>query len=87
MSPSGRPFIMYHNPEAYEAIDYLHFAVPDPICDEICKKPSNGPVNEDLCNLCIIIMTEENLTMPKDAFTAVDLYLFLKSKLTNLLKE
>ncbi|GAA6095129.1 uncharacterized protein LOC121651938 [Tachysurus ichikawai] len=86
--PHGRPDFMYTLPELYEIEDYIS-QVPVEDCDTC----------EDQCTVsialtshvirtfspCVHIMAQHQLPIPKERFTALNLYLALRQELTTVL--
>lgn len=86
VSPRGRPFIMYHNPELYGTKDFLHrIDYDENVFNGIFILPSSIPCDTDIYELAIIIMIEEGWLVAKEPNTAIDLYLKLRSKLLNII--
>ena len=84
--PHGRPNVMYCVPELYGSEDLL-CAVTEEDMDEYkqsCTFRSSVACDEDVFELCIILMKEHNMKPPKDAYQALDLYLNLRMLLSNL---
>lgn len=78
--------MMYYLPELFQAENYLvqiqnrrHFDV----CKEECYFSINV-CDEDVNNLCQMIMEEEGWKKPSDPFEAVTLYEYLRQKLSEL---
>ena len=49
------------------------------ICQQHCIFRQPKPCDEDLYELCIIIMAENTLAWPVDAYEAIDLYVELQT--------
>lgn len=85
--PHGKPNIMYYVPELYGCEDYLVSAADDEVA--LCKNDSTFrkslPCDEDVFNLCCIIMNEQHLNVPCDAVSALDLYFELRQAVSRLL--
>ncbi|KAJ8321138.1 hypothetical protein KUTeg_001263 [Tegillarca granosa] len=85
--PTGRPNIMYSIPELYSTDNYLCEIDDEEI--EICKEHatfrSGLHCDEDIYNMCIQIIAENSLLIPKDPYQALDLYLELRQKIISLL--
>lgn len=85
--PTGRPNIMYSIPELYSTDNYLCEIDDEEI--EICKEHatfrSGIHCDEDIYNMCIQIIAENSLLIPKDPDQALDLYLELRQKIISLL--
>ena len=85
--PHGRPDVMYTLPELYETEDYIS-QVPVEDCDTCevqCIHRSDIPCDEDIFTLCSHIMAQHQLRIPKDRFTALNLYLALRQELITVL--
>ncbi|XP_066497496.1 uncharacterized protein [Hoplias malabaricus] len=78
--PSGRPNTMYGLPELYGTRDFLHSAEDEDIhtCKTECTFRQSVPCDPDVYDLCNIIMAESQLTLPRDPYQAIDLYIFLR---------
>lgn len=87
VSPRGRPFIMYHMPQVYGTKDYLYPAREEDIniCKELCTFPENVPCDKDVYELCVIIMTENGLSVAQEPNNAIDLYVTLREKVLEIL--
>ncbi|KAG5884206.1 hypothetical protein JTB14_030808 [Gonioctena quinquepunctata] len=75
VAPKGRPFIMFELPELYGTRDYLFPISQDDIqiCREECKY-IEYPCDEDVYNLCKIIIEEKSFSLQNDPFKCVELY-------------
>ncbi|KAK5646176.1 hypothetical protein RI129_004640 [Pyrocoelia pectoralis] len=85
ISPSGRPFVMFHTPELYDTRDYLHSVSRADI--ELHNSAATMPainIDHDVYNLAIIIMQEEGLTTPTTPNQALDLYLHLQQTFSHI---
>ncbi|KAG5880860.1 hypothetical protein JTB14_034269 [Gonioctena quinquepunctata] len=82
VAPKGRPFIMFELPELYGTRDYLFPISQDdiPICKEECKY-IEYPCDEDVHDLCKIIIQEKSLSLQNDSFKCVELYLALREEI------
>lgn len=80
---------MYTVPELYGTGDYLCSVPQQDIthCEEDCVKRSDIACDEDVHALCTFIMAQNNLTVPTDAYMAVDLYISLREDLVRLLSN
>lgn len=79
---------MYYLPEIYVTRDYLVPISGDIIShlqDLPLVTPNTVPCDEDVYNLGVVIMIENNITMPKTVETAVDLYFMLRAEMLNLI--
>ncbi len=76
---------MYAYPELYgfhNEIKELDQARLDICSQEIV--PKNGiPCDEDVCQLCVLIMEEMHLNFPNDPFEMCDLYINLRDEIRN----
>ena len=86
--PSGRPNVMFSVPELYGTENYMVPVEDDEI--EVCSENAvfRGAMScdEDVYNMCILIMTEQNLTLGNDAYEALDLYLHLRGRIHAILQ-
>ncbi|XP_060713398.1 uncharacterized protein LOC132837645 [Tachysurus vachellii] len=84
--PHGRPDVMYTLPELYETEDYIsQVTVEDcDTCEDQCIHRSDIPCDEDIFTLCSHIMAQHQLRIPKERFTALNMYLALRQELTSL---
>lgn len=78
---------MYTLPELYETEDYIsQVTVEDcDTCEDQCIHRSDIPCDEDIFTLCSHIMAQHQLRIPKERFTALNLYLALRQELTTVL--
>lgn len=79
-SPSGRPSLLHSFPELYGTHDYL-FEVSDndfDVCKEQCVFRKPVPCDEDVFEMCSIIVAERDLPYPTGSEEALDLYLTLR---------
>ncbi|OWF36792.1 hypothetical protein KP79_PYT02859 [Mizuhopecten yessoensis] len=86
---SGRPNTMYHLPEVY---GFNHQACPvkpehEQECESICTPKNTVRCDKDIFELCCIIMTEYNVSSPRDAEEATQLYRFLREIILDDLQE
>ncbi|KAG5892739.1 hypothetical protein JTB14_001110 [Gonioctena quinquepunctata] len=86
VAPKGRPFIMFELPELYGTRDYLFPISQDDIqiCKEECKY-IEYPCDEDVYDLCKIIIEEKCFSLQNDPFECVELYLALREEINRLL--
>lgn len=87
-SPTGRPIIMFSAPQIYEARDYKREVSLERLvaCKEECVV-LNFPCDEDVYNLCNIILEEQNLFLTGDPYQAVDVYISLRNEIKRLLED
>lgn len=85
--PCGRPDVMHTVPELYGTEDYLCDVPEQEIvrCQQNCVSRSDIACDKDVHTLCTSIMAQNNLTVPTDAYVAIDLYIELREKLVRLL--
>lgn len=77
--PSGIPNVMYLAPRLWGAEDHLVPLSDDlATCKESCKFLSSVPCDEDMFDLCTIIMEESGLEFPMSRSQALDLYVSLR---------
>ena len=86
-APSGRPMTMYNLPHLYGTEDFLcpvaYGAIE--LCKEECMPKDQYSCDEEVYELCSIIMHENNLSRPSDAESAVDLYHTLRDSIVQSL--
>lgn len=86
ISPTGRPTIMFEIPSLYGAQNYMtrvpNFAIEAISCN--CKI-LNYPCDEDLHNLCSILMAENGYKHQSDPYEAMELYIALRRILKQLI--
>ena len=73
---------MYTCPEIKNTHDYG--CVPDPSCLHAVLEETTScvlPCDVDVYDLCQVLMTENMLQIPSDAYRAIDLYIFLRDKI------
>ena len=86
-SPSGRPDVLYFNPQARATQDYL---VPVDIeerniaAETCCQAPLERGCSVDFNELATMIMEDEVLSMPTNAMEAKDLYIALLALIEEL---
>ncbi|KAF6736987.1 hypothetical protein FQA47_004449 [Oryzias melastigma] len=85
--PHGRPDAMHLIPELYDTEDYLSQVSEEDLarCEDDCVHRSDIACDGDVFTLCTHIMAQNNLNVPVDAYTAIDLYLFLRGELIRML--
>lgn len=78
--------MMYHTPQIYNTGDFLRTVEFEKLaaCKEECKF-EDLPCDEDVYNLCKIIIEEKGLTEPHNPFDAVDVYIQLRNEMLSLL--
>ncbi|KAB0793315.1 hypothetical protein PPYR_12935 [Photinus pyralis] len=87
--PRGKPLIMYHSPEIYRSNDYLISVEFDDL--EIAREEcvfldQECPCDKDVFELCNILLNEAAVeNIPSDPYNAIDVYLYLRNKLSCLL--
>lgn len=84
LSPTGRPFAMYHTPELYNTTDYLLEVSEEAV--EICKELTstiNG--DEDVFELASILMEEKGLQFSYDPYDTLNIYTCLRREILNSL--
>ena len=85
--PSGRPTLMYYTPVLWGSEDQLCWVSEDDIedCSTTADFRSLVPCDKDVYDICIAIMSRDNLQPAMDAFEAVNLYLKLQQDVMTLL--
>ncbi|KAF7649090.1 hypothetical protein LDENG_00147400, partial [Lucifuga dentata] len=77
---------MYTVPELYGTEDYLCEVPEQDIARyEDSLHRSDIACDEDVHTLCTYFMAENDLSVPKDAYMAINLYLSLREQLVTLL--
>ncbi|XP_031351071.1 uncharacterized protein LOC116176587 [Photinus pyralis] len=86
ISPSGRPIVMYNLPELYGSEDNLVrvFSASILSCKEECLSLKSS-CDEDVNDLCNIILSELDMSKPHDPYDAVNLYVKLRTEILDLL--
>jgi hypothetical protein len=71
---------MYYQPRLHGSQEYMNRIAPEDInmCKRDCMFRKCIPCDEDVYNLCIVLMAQENLDMPEDAYSGLNLYLRLR---------
>lgn len=78
--PSGRPNVMYSLPDLYQTRNFL-FDVPQNeivLCKEECILRSNVPCDQDVYEMCNILLDRNGYIYPSDLGTGKTLYLNLR---------
>lgn len=85
--PSGRPRVMYMFPELYTTQDCLSEVQREDVhlCWNSCTFRPAVPCDIDIYNLCNVLMMESHLSLPADAYKALDLYLDLRNNIMSSL--
>ncbi|CAH1114742.1 unnamed protein product [Psylliodes chrysocephalus] len=86
VSPSGRPCIMYEMPSIYKTRSYM-VGVPNFAIEALrseCKF-LKYPCDQDVFDLCNILLVENNWEKGSDPHEAVDLYIQLRNVLKSIL--
>ena len=87
----GKPFLMYHAPELYQARDYVHpvdYERLDIILEEdICLWKTDITCDSDLYELCVLTMEEHNLEPGHNAIEVTRLYRQLRPLIRAQLSE
>ncbi|XP_063971427.1 uncharacterized protein LOC135158071 [Lytechinus pictus] len=88
-APSGRPNIMFNLPSLYTTRDYLHGVSQERMqaCKEECVFRKTIPCDEDIFELCCIVMNEVGYEYPRDRHGARLLYVALRHEITHLLNN
>lgn len=84
--PHGRPNVMYSVPELYNTQNYTQGILQEDLeeCKEECIYRESIPCDVDIFRLCTFIMAERGLSLAKDAYSGLDLYLVLREILAVL---
>ncbi|KAG8002324.1 hypothetical protein GBF38_012782 [Nibea albiflora] len=79
----GHPSLMYTLPEMYSAEDNLKAVDMDELalCKEDCTPKSQYPCDDTVFHLCCLLMQEKGWDAPKDAFSAAELYILLRTEI------
>ena len=85
-TPSGRPFVLYSLPELCGADNYLHEVedIKIQLCEEECRKKAEIPCDRDVYDLCCLEMEDNGWDKPENPNEAIELYLFLRSTIREL---
>lgn len=86
--PTGKPLIMYNMPEIYGTRNYMLPITENKL--EIARQDclfldENVPCDEDVFELCEILLNEDGRLHPEDPYEAADTYLYLRNQLIDLL--
>ncbi|XP_047242593.1 uncharacterized protein LOC124881124 isoform X1 [Girardinichthys multiradiatus] len=86
---SGQPVVMYSFPELHRAEDRLKPVFMDEInvCMEECTPKGQYPCDETVFELCCLLMVENEWNAPRDPLVAADLYIRLREKILQSVKE
>ncbi|PIK52036.1 hypothetical protein BSL78_11049 [Apostichopus japonicus] len=86
--PFGRPTMMYFAPRTYLTRDFSNHVEPDEleVCREECRFKDDFPCSQEVFELCCVLMNEQNWLPPTSPQEAVDLYLYLREAIRNLLR-
>ncbi|XP_030609254.1 uncharacterized protein LOC115796912 [Archocentrus centrarchus] len=78
--PSGRPNVMYTLPELYRTRDFICHVEEEHVelCKNECVFRQTKPCDQDVYELCSILMSESHRTPPTDPYQAVNLYMHLR---------
>ncbi|KAF3844458.1 hypothetical protein F7725_007621 [Dissostichus mawsoni] len=83
--PSGIPDVMYTVPQLWGSEDCVVPHSDLGACKQACKFLSTIPCDEDVFDLCNMIMLESGLTFPTNIPQAQDLYLTIREALRSLI--
>ncbi|XP_041360504.1 uncharacterized protein LOC121376794 [Gigantopelta aegis] len=84
---NATPAVLYCLPHLHGYTDCLCQVEPLDIevsCDEILDERET-PCDEDVYELCTILMDENNLSPARDAYAAVDMYIELRTEIKRVL--
>ena len=84
----GRPNVLYMLPEMHGTRDFIcEVRQQDAIqCKQTCRFRGATPCEDnDIYQLCLALMNENGLTLPRDAYSAVDLYLVLRREIIDMI--
>jgi len=84
----GRPITMFEVPEQYNTSNFLHFAKKDELqlCKNECIDSTTTTCDPTIFELCSIILAEEGITIPDEAYSIIDIYITLRNKLKEALE-
>lgn len=79
--------MMYNMPQIFATRDYLCRVAVAPInvCKDLCIFSTKIVCDKDVYDLAVILMIQNNLTMPKEPSAAVELYTTLRTEFLNIL--
>ena len=79
--------MMFNVPEMYGTVDYLLPVDDDKmsICEDRCRFKSQFPCDEDVFQLCCILMEENGLRFPSNPDEAIHVYKTLRQALSQAL--
>ena len=86
-TPNGRPLVLYNFPELCGTEDFLWEVeeIKVDLCKEQCIEKSEVPCNEELLELCHLVMEEHGWNNPANAQEAIELYILLSPIIRDLL--
>lgn len=79
----GRPILMYTLPRMYGGEDHLKTIDMEELylCKEECSPKSQYLCDETVFELCCLLMLENGWDAPRDAFSAAELYISLRTEI------
>ena len=86
-TPIGRPLVLYNFPELCGTEDFLWEVeeIKVDLCKEQCIEKSEVLCDEELLELCHLVMEEHGWNNPADAQEAIELYILLSPIIRDLL--
>lgn len=81
--PSGKPDIMFFNPELYDAVDYKFPVVMQDIeaMKNFCETPNKFGCREDTLNHFMDLMRQGGKSLPCERVESVELFLWILQQL------
>ena len=81
--PSGRPNVMYTVPGLFGTHDYLENVREEDVtvCEHECSYRSLYPCDLDVYDICLLIMGQQDIALPRTPYDGIDLFIQLKEKI------
>jgi len=83
--PSGRPSVMYYVPALWGTSDQLCSVSDDEV--EVCRTEAEFrsmiPCDSDVYDMCIDIISRNNLELPIDTASGLDMFRYLSCEIRN----
>ncbi len=86
VAPAGRPMMMYSCPELFGKVDCSQEVDPQKLllCQAECSRKARSPcLDNDIYELCCLILAETGLNAPEDPQQASELYIYLREYIHN----
>lgn len=85
--PHGQPNNMYAYPELHAAQDYLAPVSEQDLqlCRDACVFRTLEPCDNDMFQLCCLLLLEQNLILTNDPYELIDTYVVLRNEIRQTL--